>query len=155
MTLVILKKTNCEGHTMKVKVVTRIQLQETICTFIVHTQTYTTSAWVFRSLSWEPDIVKESVSVSSSPSEKEKRRREKKKHNTDVIESVGCLGVLLAKGWRDTNLVNESWSLLVWVYSHCFESSQREFSSFIGVVYLQCNSLIRATLNGCNKELAS
>lgn len=78
MTLVILKKTNCEGHTMKVKVVTRIQLQGTICTFIVRTQTYTASAWVFRSLSWEPDIVKESVSVSSSPSEKEKRRREKK-----------------------------------------------------------------------------
>lgn len=131
--------TNCERHTIKGKVVTRIQLQRAFYTFIVHTQTYTTSAWVFRSLSCEPDIVKESVSVSSSPSEKEKRRWEKKKKNsTDVIELVGCLGVLLAKGWRDTNLVNESWSLSVWVYSHCFESSQREFSSF----YRRCVSTV-------------
>lgn len=147
--------TNCERHTIKGKVVTRIQLQRAFYTFIVRTQTYTTSAWVFRSLSCEPDIVKESVSVSSSPSEKKEKRRREKKKTTEVIESVSCLGVLLAKGRRDTNLVNESWSLLVWVYSHCFESSLREFSSFIGVAYLQCNSLKSAPLNGRNKESGS
>lgn len=128
-----------------------IQLnKESFFTLIVRTQTYMTSACVFKSLSCEPDIVKESVSVSSSPSEKERKKKKKK-----VLESVGCLRVLLAKRWCDTNLVNESWSLLVWVYSHCFESSRREVSSFITVVYLQCNCLIRAPLNGRKKEWGS
>ncbi len=156
MTLVILKKTNWEGHTMKVKVMTIIQLQGTICTFIVHAHRLT---WIQHECS---EVYPGSLTLWKyrSPSaplhlRKKKEDKRKKKHNTEVIESVGCLRVLLAKGWRDTNLVNESWSLLVWVYSHCFESSQREFSSFIGVVYLQCNSLIRALLNGHNKESAS
>lgn len=38
--------------------------------------TYVTSARVFRSLSFEPDVVKDSAPVSSTPSERHNRGRE-------------------------------------------------------------------------------
>lgn len=53
------------------------------------TNTYVTWACVLRSLSFEPDMVKDSAPVSSTPSESSNGRRKEKRENGEGVEEGG------------------------------------------------------------------